>query len=313
MLTSIIWLSIVFALAALVLIVVALRQMSDMLLHPPRMTEGKALRVLQRTGPADVGIAEFEPLTFTVPAGEGSCEKRRELQIAAWWMPHPTPSTRTCILVHGYADSKIGALAWAPTWRDLGFNLLAIDLRAHGDSQGTTSTGGFFEAQDLERVIDLMKDAKPQAASSVALFGVSLGGATVLACAAQRDDVSAVVCDSVYAHYRRAAQNHARLIAAPLRSMQYLAIRHAERTAGADFDAVAPIHTLPRIRCPVMLIHGGNDPFVPKDDVTALDVALTARGNPRDVHWIESEAFHVLALHRDAEAYRERIRSFVNS
>src|SRR3954451_20750211 len=52
------------------------------LLHPPRMSDGKALYLLNRLSPADVGLA-FEDVAFTVrdePTG-------RPLKIAGWWMP----------------------------------------------------------------------------------------------------------------------------------------------------------------------------------------------------------------------------------
>src|SRR3954451_9828417 len=82
------------------------------LLHPPRMTDGKALYLLRRLSPADVGLG-FEDVTFTVrdePSG-------RPVRIAGWWMPQEQGSDnaggyaggRCVVLVHGYADAKVGA------------------------------------------------------------------------------------------------------------------------------------------------------------------------------------------------------------
>src|SRR4051812_12527129 len=68
------------------------------LLHPPRMTDGKALYLLRRLSPADVGLA-FEDVTFTVrdrPTG-------RPLRIAGWWMPRERGERGT-----GAADGDAG-------------------------------------------------------------------------------------------------------------------------------------------------------------------------------------------------------------
>ena len=44
-------------------------------------------------------------------------------------------SDRCVVLLHGYADAKVGAIAWAPMWHELGYHALAIDLRARAADQ----------------------------------------------------------------------------------------------------------------------------------------------------------------------------------
>ncbi len=61
--------------------------------------------------PGDLGLL-FDDVKFDV-RDERSGEK---LTIAAWWIPHPRAAGRCAVLVHGYADAKVGSIAWAPTW-----------------------------------------------------------------------------------------------------------------------------------------------------------------------------------------------------
>src|SRR5689334_11495592 len=102
------------------------------LVHPERMTDGRALAVMGRLSPGDLQLP-FSDVRFEVI--DESHRPPRKLSIAGWWIPATDPaSDRTVILLHGYSDAKVGAIAWAPVFRDLGYHVLAIDHRAHGES-----------------------------------------------------------------------------------------------------------------------------------------------------------------------------------
>src|SRR5688500_17620264 len=231
----------ILLLAGAVALVGTAALMARLLLRPPRMTDGKALYLLKRLSPADIGIAH-ESIAFTVRDERTG----RGLKLASWWMPASSPSATTVVLLHGYADAKVGGIAWAPLLLGMGMNVFAIDLRAHGDSDGTQVTAGYFERHDLDAVISQLKGIHADESQSIVLFGVSLGSAVAIATADLRDDVSAVVMDSPFAHYRAAIDVHARLLGAPGGVVARLAATIAEWMSGADFDKVRPVDLVAR-------------------------------------------------------------------
>ncbi len=240
----------------------------------------------------DLGL-DFEETRFVV------CDEQagKSLKIAAWWIPCLT-SSRAMLLIHGYADAKVGAIAWAPLFHSLGWNILAIDLRAHGESEGLHTTAGFFERHDVTQVINQLRAARPRETATLAIFGVSLGAAVAVATAATRDDIAAVILESPFADYRRAVAAHGRMRGLPGGTLRNAAIRLAEWLSHANFRAVRPEVLLGDVRCPVMVIHAGNDPFIPADDAAALERAMQSRNNPCDVHWSIGDAGHVLGSRR---------------
>lgn len=280
--------------------------MAHRLLRPPRMSDAKALAVLGRMSPDDLGLP-FEPMNVTVRDAGG-----QPLRLAGWWMPAEVPSGRTVILIHGYADAKVGAIAWAPVWRSLGWNCFAVDLRAHGESEGRYSTGGFFERDDLSSVIDGLQAAKAQAAVEIALFGVSLGAAVACGVAAKREDLTAVVLDSPFDDFRHAVGEWAHRSSVPLPSLSKFVCRAAERISGADFAAVRPVDLIPTIRVPLLVITGGADTFLTPPQLERIRTTLAARPADRlTEHAVFPQAGHNLALASDPAGYRKTLAAFL--
>jgi pimeloyl-ACP methyl ester carboxylesterase len=277
------------------------------LLHPPRMTDGKAMWVLRRLSPQDLGL-DFEDQEFVFRDEHG-----KPLKIAAWWVPNPKSDGRCAVLVHGYADAKVGAIAWALPWFALGFNLLVPDLRAHGESGGTMSTAGYFEREDLRQVLDELRAARPRETSQIVLFGVSLGAAVVAATALRRDDICAVVMDSPYADFRLAAMEYIWGLGVP-KWLGRVAVALAEWMSGADFNAVSVEKMLRQLRCPIFIIESGND-LLTGEHGRRLQEAVAARPAEcgKAVIWRADGAAHLMAMVKGPDEYRRRLGEFLHS
>jgi pimeloyl-ACP methyl ester carboxylesterase len=294
--------------AVLVLIAAVVLMMARMLLSPARMTDAKAAYLLKRLSPGDLGL-HFQRLEFTVR----DAATQKDLKLAAWWIPHPAAMGKCAVLIHGYGDAKVGAIAWAPLFHSLGYHILAPDLRAHGESDGRHTTAGFFERHDLNQMLDQLRAARPTDTSTLILFGISLGAAVALAAAESRDDIAAIVLECPYTEYSHAVRAHAAALNMPAPSLVPTVLKLAQRTSGARFDEVRPIDLIPQIKCPVMVISGECDPFAPPDDLIALERAVARRNDSRSIFWKVSSAAHVLCIAPDPDDYRARVESFLKS
>jgi alpha-beta hydrolase superfamily lysophospholipase len=284
--------------------------MANTLLRPNRMTDARATWILRRLSPRDLDL-DFEELSFEVRDERTG----KPLKIRGWWIPATAPSSRTVLLIHGSADAKVGGIAWAPAIHSCGWNIVAIDLRAHGESGGVHSTAGYFERHDVNQVLNQFRAQRPRETRDVAIFGVSLGAAVALAATVDRDpcDIAGVILESPFGDYRRAITAHGRMRGLPEGFIRDGAVRLAELISGADFRAVRPELLIGKVTCPVMLIHAGDDPFVPDDDATALAEAFKTRGNERDRYWSVPCAGHVLCMAVEHDEYRRRIGEFLES
>ncbi|MBW8686266.1 alpha/beta hydrolase [Chitinophaga rhizophila] len=103
-------------------------------------------------------------------------ETANGLRLEGWWMPRPN-AKGTVILFHGYNGAKDGPISEATYFRQLGYNTLLMDFRAHGNSQGNVCTVGYKEAEDVMLAYNFVQQ---KGEKHILLWGVSMGAAAIM-------------------------------------------------------------------------------------------------------------------------------------
>lgn len=289
------------------LLMVGLWTTARMLLQPPRMTAGKAFYLLKRATPDDLGLA-YQAVEFTVR----DVDRPQPIKLAGWWMPHPAGGSRTVVLIHGYADAKVGAIAWAPLWQRLGFNVLAYDQRAHGESGGKDCTGGVREADDLSQVLAEIHVRWPTQTQTLVLFGISLGAWPAAVVASDRTDIQAVVLECPFSSYPNAVRGWATQLNLPLKTFLPVTLRIAGWMARVNWNAVQDSFWISRSNVPVLVIAAENDPFVSDADAAQVQRATENSGDPSR-YWRVPGSTHLRAMEQDPAAYQRVIADFLDS
>ena len=129
------------------------------------------------------------------------------VELKGWWVP-ADGARGTVILVHGLNRSRIEMARKTPFLHEHGWNALLFDLRHHGESGGDATTFGVKEKEDVRAAI---AEARRRSPEPVVLWGVSLGGASVVMAAAEDPSVAGVVCDSSYRDLPDTVRHHVAL------------------------------------------------------------------------------------------------------
>jgi uncharacterized protein len=189
--------------------------------------------------------------------------------LRGWRFRAPGARRGTVIYLHGVADNRGSSVPVADHFVPRGFDVVAYDSRAHGDSTGDACTYGFHEKRDLRRVLDRIQGNEP-----VVLLGTSLGAAVALQTAAEDPRVGAVVAVATFSDLRTVAGERAPFFAS--RGNVASALRIAERRASFAVDEVSPVRAAARIKVPVLVIHGENDRETPAAHSQRVHAALRA-------------------------------------
>lgn len=138
--------------------------------------------------------AGLTPGSFQLAFEDVKLKARDGVELGAWWVP-AAGARGTVVLIHGLNRSRIEMVKKVPFLAARGWNTLLLDLRRHGASGGTTTSFGAAEKLDALGAVDWIRQRDD---GPVALWGVSLGGATATLAAAEAPEIAALVCDSTY-------------------------------------------------------------------------------------------------------------------
>jgi dipeptidyl aminopeptidase/acylaminoacyl peptidase len=255
----------------------------------------RAPRLVALTSPESLGLAA-QPVHIPGPNGK---------TLFAWFIPAAGEArTAGIVVMHGWGANAGMMLPSAAPLLDAGLAVLLLDARCHGASGDEAFTSLPRFAQDIEAGLDWLARQRQVDAGRLAVIGHSVGAGAALLSATRRDDIRAVISISAFAHphevmRRLLAQNHV-----PYFGVGWYVLRHVQRVIGARFDDIAPVHSMTRVRCPVLLVHGEDDDMVPFDDARRLLaagqegrvqlLAVPGRHDPSEV--LQTEQLHLLAF-----------------
>ena len=126
------------------------------------------------------------------------------LKISAWNFSTHKPKAIVIIIhgMHGMDSSSL--LNFGKFFQEHNYESFCLDLRAHGYSEGNRIGFGYKEVNDVNALIDWIQKKDKYKNKNVILYGISMGGATAINTAANREDIDQVISVSSFESYESA-------------------------------------------------------------------------------------------------------------
>ena len=216
-------------------------------------------------------------------------------------------TNKTIICVHGY-KAKDGLYDFgmsAKFLNSLGYNLLFVDNRAHGLSQGKYIGFGVLDSIDVNSWIDYLVINMNQ--ETIILYGMSMGGATVMN--AQNNKVKAIIADCGFASgydevaYQIKKMYH--LPSFPLVPISNILLKLLAKYSLKDKKAYKSIKNY---KNNLLIIHGSRDHFVPTSDAYKIFENATCKKKLL----IIKDASHAKSYLKDTKLYEKTVREFLD-
>jgi len=242
--------------------------------------------------PEDVYVKSFDGLT-----------------LHGYYLPQEG-ATKTVLFFHGYTSHALKDFSLIfPFYRKRGFNILTVDQRAHGKSEGRYMGFGVLERRDVLSWVEYINRRSEQ---KILLHGISMGASTVLMASGSPlpENVIGIAADcgftSPYDILAHVGKQYFHLPAFPLIP---LADMVCKQKAGYSFNEYSTLDAMKTNRLPVLFIHGEDDTFVP----AAMSKMAYEACQAKKRLFVVKGAEHGLSYTVDPERCEKELGDFLDS
>lgn len=217
------------------------------------------------------------------------------------------PGTKYALVCHGYTSKAKHMAGFVNKFHSLGYNVLAVDARAHGDSEGTKIGMGWPERFDVIEWINYIISLEPDA--QIILHGVSMGASTVLMASGEElpKNVKAIIADCGYTSEWDEFRQEADVLHIPWFPVLNASSAISKVRDGYDFKQASAVEQVKKSHTPTLFIHGSEDELVPYGMLNEL---YSAANCEKEILTIQG-AGHALSSSVAPELYWNTVENFL--
>ena len=246
---------------------------------------------------------------------ERNCDRITELQIEndglqLFGQYFDFGADRCVIILPGRCESLVYSYYFAPPYEKAGFNVLVVDTRCHGKSDGKYNTIGVKESGDILKWAELVHTQFGN--REIYFHGICIGtssGLFALTAKNAPDYLRGLVTEGCYVSFPETFKRHMMALKRPIFPVLQLAMLQIYRHTGTNVYRQKPISAIRRIRpdCRILFLYGQQDVFSIPEKSRKLFAACASED--KKLVWFEKGGHSHLRIN-NTEAYDQAIIDF---
>ena len=256
-------------------------------------------------------LHHLTPEKYGIPFKEIKFPTKNNCHLYGWWIPSQNKSpqiTHTIIMVHGWGCNADYMLPYIKKLYQYGYNLLAFDLRSHGNSDSVKHPNMLHFSEDIRAAIEFVLKQGAAKSGKIGVIGLSVGGSAALHAASCDNRIESIITIGAFANPVNVIRQKFHRKHIPFFPFMWIIMKHFQFKMGTKFKQVAPINIIKSIKANIFLIHGNNDKVVPVEQGQKLKDA----GNPETTNlWIVPGKGHSNC--NNHPEFWNKVNSFISS
>ncbi len=219
-------------------------------------------------------------------------------------------SDRCVIVLPGRCECLIYSYYFAIPYHKAGLNVLVIDSRAHGLSEGIYNTIGLKESGDLIEWMHFI--IKEKGVKEIYLHGICIGTSCALFAAASDDcpkELKGIVTEGCFVSFRETFKRHMMYDNKPLFPVLDLCMLYIKKYSGTNVYRYSPIRTIGKVKQDMLFLYGTKDVFSIPEKTKILFKKAGAKN--KKLIWFDKGGHSHLRIN-NTEKYDDAIAEFLN-
>ncbi len=218
-------------------------------------------------------------------------------------------SDKCVIILPGRCECLMYSYYFAKPYKDSKMNILVIDSRGHGKSEGKYSSVGLHESDDVKVWISFL--VTELGIKSVWLHGICIGSAAALLAVSSGsgcENVKGIVLEGCFVNFRESFKQHMIDIKKPWFPVLDLVMYHLYKNTGINVIKNSPFNAVKSINCPILFLFGEKDKFSLPEKSRKLYEACSSPD--KRIVWFDEGGHSHLRIN-NTEKYDKSIMDFV--
>jgi len=232
-------------------------------------------------------------ITIKTPSG---------VSISALYFNRPR-AKRALIVAHGWWMYKEAVRAMVDYFpEDV---IVLFDFRAHGQSDGSVSSIGYYEQEEVEEVFNFLRKNHPD----LPIYGIGISmGASALLAAAQKVEFAGLVLESAFRRLDQAIEERFTYYTGlPTFPFMHVCKFLYYCFHGISMASINNIERIQNICTPVCIIHSREDTLAPH---SIADEIYECVKHPHKILWKVEKGLHATIYKKYGEFFKEKVKAF---
>ncbi len=217
---------------------------------------------------------------------------------------------RCVIILPGRCESLVYSYYFAPPYEKAGFNVLVVDTRCHGKSDGKYNTIGVQESRDILKWAELIHTRFGN--REIYFHGICIGtssGLFALTTPGRPDYLRGLVTEGCYISFPETFRRHMMALKRPIFPVLQLAMWHIYRHTGTNVYKQKPLSAIAKLSpdTRVLFLYGEKDIFSIPEKSRQLFAACSAKD--KKLVWFDKGGHSHLRIN-NTEKYDQAIIDF---
>ena len=230
----------------------------------------------------------------------------KDISIETWYSKVDTGSKGTVILFHGLMGNKGQMLDEGHEFRNWGYNILLVDVRGHGNSDGNITTIGYRESGEVKLVYDYIRQTGEK---NIFLWGASMGAVEIIkAVSDYRLSPSGIIIEMPFLSLQSHLKGRARMLGFPEQPFAFLTTFWIGKERGFNGFGFKTNGYAKNISCPVLIQYGEKDELVIRSETDAIYQAIASTDKKLVVY---ENVAHESFLDKDPARWKREVNNFL--